>query len=464
MVVGGVKAFDWQGSTINTTESFYLYNVGIGGFFTHEGKIVPAAENADKWTFTSTSAGKITTNVGNKTYYIRLDYGWGWRADVVDSNTSSNITIESGSTAGSYRFSYDARLSSKRYFNMNSATEISAASSTGPLNEFLLITDEEVARYNASGEITGDAPEAGEFYIQHALTKKYLKFGAQNLEMADNIGEATAFTINGNTSTSISSDGKYVYQSKGDNSVSNSSLNWTLTNTGFGYYISSQNGDRNNRTRYLSYDGAISVPDNATRNSFWFFIKKDNVKTANLTVNAAAGYGTFIAPFEVTLPAGVTAYQVDHKGSSWVSLKSVANGGEKLAANTPVILKSSNGANTNYYGNNVGSSNEHSDGFLTGVYERTDVETGKYLLQVQNGEVGFYPITSGTLPVAANRCYLTLPEAGIKGFSLRFEDADGIDTIIEQSNDNRMYDLSGRQISKPQHGFYIKNGKKYFVK
>ena len=43
--------------------------------------------------------------------------------------------------------------------------------------------------------------------------------------------------------------------------------------------------------------------------------------------------------------------------------------------------------------------------------------------------------------------------------------ATGIDDIKQNSkNDGKIYDLSGRQVSKPAHGLYIMNGKKFVVK
>lgn len=41
----------------------------------------------------------------------------------------------------------------------------------------------------------------------------------------------------------------------------------------------------------------------------------------------------------------------------------------------------------------------------------------------------------------------------------------GVNSIkVNAKNDGKIYDLSGRQISKPAHGLYIMNGKKYMVK
>ncbi len=42
--------------------------------------------------------------------------------------------------------------------------------------------------------------------------------------------------------------------------------------------------------------------------------------------------------------------------------------------------------------------------------------------------------------------------------------AAGIENVKVESNNGKIYDLSGRQVSKPAHGLYIMNGKKYMVK
>lgn len=60
-------------------------------------------------------------------------------------------------------------------------------------------------------------------------------------------------------------------------------------------------------------------------------------------------------------------------------------------------------------------------------------------------------------------------ETKIYVINITFMNADdyatGIDNIKQNAkNDGKIYDLSGRQVSKPAHGLYIMNGKKYVVK
>lgn len=43
-------------------------------------------------------------------------------------------------------------------------------------------------------------------------------------------------------------------------------------------------------------------------------------------------------------------------------------------------------------------------------------------------------------------------------------DADEANSVFATSDRQKIYDLTGREVSKPTHGIYIKGGKKYIVK
>ncbi len=70
--------------------------------------------------------------------------------------------------------------------------------------------------------------------------------------------------------------------------------------------------------------------------------------------------------------------------------------------------------------------------------------------------------------IPSMRAYLLLKGTGATPPTVRLVDdgsATGIGTTKQNAkNDGKIYDLSGRQVSKPAHGLYIMNGKKYVVK
>lgn len=137
---------------------------------------------------------------------------------------------------------------------------------------------------------------------------------------------------------------------------------------------------------------------------------------ATMKVKAEDQYGTFCAPFAVTLPSSVQAYTVD--AASPGGLLTLTKVNFFLPANTPVVVFAENGLSmTEFYG--LPEDGTPVNGMLTGVYEDTNVPAGSYVLQNNSGRMGFYQATSGQT-VAANRCYLT-SSAGVSAFYFEAE-------------------------------------------
>ena len=184
--------------------------------------------------------------------------------------------------------------------------------------------------------------------------------------------------------------------------------------------------------------------------------------SATLAVNSAAQYGTFCAPFNVTIPAGVQAF----------TISSIAENGKltlveqqsTIPAHTPVIVYSESATDINAVQFGVATTRTATSKYLTGVYTDTKAPVGSYVLQNQGGRVGFYHV-EGTQPwVRANRAYLTVPaSANVKAFYM--DDATAIQTVEELlSGKAEIYDLAGRRQQKLQKGINIVGGKKVLVK
>ena len=181
----------------------------------------------------------------------------------------------------------------------------------------------------------------------------------------------------------------------------------------------------------------------------------DDYAGASMCVDAEATFGTFCAPFDVTLPEGVVASTAELNGN----LLELTTVGETIPANTPVVLYAEDGFEAmNVYGKTVAGTTEA--GCLVGVLEATTISEG-YVLQNHAGKVGFYELeTSKEVP--ANRAYVSAP-AGVKAFYLG--NATAIDAINALTNGKaEIYDLSGRQLRQLQKGVNIVNGVKVLVK
>lgn len=182
---------------------------------------------------------------------------------------------------------------------------------------------------------------------------------------------------------------------------------------------------------------------------------------ASLAVKPDAQYGTFCAPFDVTIPEGVIAYTIsgiDENGKLVLEQQSA------ISAHIPVIVESTSGIDAVQFG--VATTGEAKSAYLTGVYTATPAPVGSYVLQKQNDRVGFYQVQEGKQPiVGANRAYLDLTNspAGVKAFYM--EDATAIQAVEELlSGKAEIYDLAGRRQQKLQKGINIVGGKKVLVK
>lgn len=183
--------------------------------------------------------------------------------------------------------------------------------------------------------------------------------------------------------------------------------------------------------------------------------------SATLTVKSAAQYGTFCAPFNVTIPAGVTAYTISGIDKNGILTLEQQN---TISAHTPVIVYSESASDINAVQFGVATAGNPTSNYLTGVYTDTEAPVGSYVLQNQGGRVGFYQVQAGTQPwVRANRAYLTPASANVKAFYM--DDATAIQTVEELlSGKAEIYDLAGRRQQKLQKGINIVGGKKVLVK
>gem|GEM_PF-2744388 len=181
--------------------------------------------------------------------------------------------------------------------------------------------------------------------------------------------------------------------------------------------------------------------------------------TAVLSVTAVK-YGTFVAPFDVTLPSGVTASRItgvdEEKVLTEVAVSSV------IPAGTPVVVKSETPVNRSFSQLiPAGGATSATSGLLTGVYANTKAPAGSYVLMNHDDEAIFGHVVADDEPtVGANRCYLTVGGSPAPLFRL------GGTTNIRQTADDGeatpavIYDLLGRRVEVPARGIYIVNGKK----
>ena len=178
-----------------------------------------------------------------------------------------------------------------------------------------------------------------------------------------------------------------------------------------------------------------------------------------------AGAATLILPFDATIPVGVEVYTLNYiAGSSAAQATEVT---ATLPANTPVLVIADEG-NYDFTGAGIWQkAATMTYDALTGVYQKTIVPTGSYILTKKDDIVGFRKADGSTNTVEANRAYLTATGASARMLSINFgAETTGIADVKSQMEEGgcEYYNLNGQRVAQPNKGLYIINGKKMVVK
>lgn len=188
---------------------------------------------------------------------------------------------------------------------------------------------------------------------------------------------------------------------------------------------------------------------------------------ASVIYEFKAEYGTIMLPGNIAVPTNVTAYNCSEAPNGVLNLQPLTTG---FKANTPYIVKGTVGQKFQLIGYNRtnASASTVTTGILTGVYEPTEAPAGSYVLQNQEGRLGFYKVGEEIRPtVGKNRCYITLPSetSGVRALFFNEGTSTGIEAIETENRPSAsVYDLSGRRVEKAGKGLYIIGGKKVLVK
>jgi hypothetical protein len=174
-------------------------------------------------------------------------------------------------------------------------------------------------------------------------------------------------------------------------------------------------------------------------------------------VDLAAGYATFIAPFNVSLAnIKVNAYTVDGVEADGATLTLTKVEGT-VPANTPVVLESETVKSCSFGGISVATETAYTAGLLTGVYAETDAPVGSYVLQnQQTGGLGFYKVADAK-KVPAYHAYLTYTAPEAKAFFFPGNEATAIESIAAMTSGQveAIYSANGAKLQTLQKGLNI---------
>lgn len=169
-------------------------------------------------------------------------------------------------------------------------------------------------------------------------------------------------------------------------------------------------------------------------------------------------YGTFIAPFDVTLPDGVIAFSASSPSDDYVTFTEFSLTDQKLPAGTPVIVRMNDHSakNQTYYGPKATGS--VLDNGLLGYYNSGNkLSKGCYVLQDQGQGQMFYVVTAdNTFTISKNRCCLPAATGGAaKVLRIAFEDTTAIGGNITEATVAGYYSINGTKLSAPKSGVNI---------
>ena len=196
-------------------------------------------------------------------------------------------------------------------------------------------------------------------------------------------------------------------------------------------------------------------------------------ETAEYKVTAA-GWATFIVPFDYDKPEGLTIYECTSVNEDG---KLVVEERDYLKANTPYLLKGAE-ANQILEGYAAKHADTYTNGVMTGVYSEQEPPADSYILQNHPDMAGlaFYHVTAGKgVTVSANRCYINPQSGGFK--SILFPDDETNGVVNANALDSTLVDVYTTAGVKVKHqvemgtalndlpaGLYIINNKKFVKK
>jgi len=166
-------------------------------------------------------------------------------------------------------------------------------------------------------------------------------------------------------------------------------------------------------------------------------------------------YATLYLPVAVQIE-GATPYATA-VSDNVITVTEISDG--IVPANTAVLLVGTSESATA----TVTTSTATVSSVLSGTAETINASdvTSPYVFSCINGALGFYSF-AGTVLTGGKAYYSGSSE--VAAYTLEWGQADAITHVGTDTQSGKVYDLSGRQVTAPRSGLYIKNGKKFIVK
>lgn len=191
----------------------------------------------------------------------------------------------------------------------------------------------------------------------------------------------------------------------------------------------------------------------------------------------AAGWCTLILPFDAEIPEGFEVYScTGTEVPVGTSTALVLEKAESIEAHTPYIVKGKDGDTYDFSDYGTALQDQYAAGLMTGTFTQQKAVANTYVLQNQEGKVGFYKVAAGSEPtIKPYRAYINadVAEANIVALLLPGIET-GINGIVAEDALVNVYDLNGilvrenvklgQALEGLSKGIYIVNGTKKAVK
>lgn len=191
----------------------------------------------------------------------------------------------------------------------------------------------------------------------------------------------------------------------------------------------------------------------------------------------AAGWCTLILPFDAEIPEGFEVYScTGTEVPVGTSTALVLEKAESIEAHTPYIVKGKDGDTYDFSDYGTALQDQYAAGLMTGTFTQQKAVANTYVLQNQEGKVGFYKVAAGSEPtIKPYRAYINadVAEANIVALLLPGIET-GINGIVAEDTLVNVYDLNGilvrenvklgQALEGLSKGIYIVNGTKKAVK
>lgn len=229
--------------------------------------------------------------------------------------------------------------------------------------------------------------------------------------------------------------------------------------------------------------------------SFWtagkgdgsaFTVRQNELPPINLTKIEGKTYGTFYIDYPILMPEGVEVYTGTADVENGKVLMNNATD-RVIPAKTGVVLvgtipdgTAEEATAVTYPMSISNSAGDVEKGIITGTLETLEMGgTNEFYLvfgrSSTTNKLGFYKPSSSLSSIPAHKAFInstifTSTGTNVQGLALSFD--GGTETGItfnqllapEAQGAETVYDLSGRRVSTPAKGCYIRNGKKVYIK